>query len=375
MFGIITVCFAFVNTIEAACGVRFLLGIFEAGMLPGIAYYLSRWYRRSELAFRLSMYIVMSSLAGAFGGLLASGILRLEHFGSLTRWRIIFAVEGIITIGLALIALCVLTDRPETARWLSQAEKELAIARIKSERVGVTEVLDKSNKRKIIAGIWNPITIGSALIFLLGNITVQGLAIFAPTIIAAIYPGRSVVTIQLNTVPPYIVGGFFILLINYLSWRFDRRNIFLLISAVPVMAGYIIFVATTNSSARYAACFLVVMGAFNSGALCNAQVSANVVSDTARSSGIGMNVMLGNIGGLIASWTFLPKDRPNYYIGNGLNLGTSTLMLVIASAMGWWMRRDNRKRALKDPDAELADLSADEIESLDWKHPGFRWRA
>ena len=51
--------------------------MFEAGMLPGIAYYLSRWYRRGELAFRLSMYIVMAPLAGAFGGLLASAILSL----------------------------------------------------------------------------------------------------------------------------------------------------------------------------------------------------------------------------------------------------------------------------------------------------------
>ena len=62
-------------------------------MLPGVAYYLSRWYRRSELAFRLGIYIVMAPLAGAFGGLLASGILKLSHFGGLDRWRMIFAIE------------------------------------------------------------------------------------------------------------------------------------------------------------------------------------------------------------------------------------------------------------------------------------------
>src|SRR5699024_1183443 len=55
-------------------------GVFEAGMMPGIAYYMSRWYRRSELAFRLALYIVMAPLAGAFGGLLASAILTLDHF-------------------------------------------------------------------------------------------------------------------------------------------------------------------------------------------------------------------------------------------------------------------------------------------------------
>ena len=103
LFGVTSLGTAFVKTKAQICGVRFLLGIFEAGMLPGIAYYLSRWYRRSELAFRLSLYIVMAPLAGAFGGLLASGILTLPQFGSLHSWRMIFAIEGIITIGLSLI--------------------------------------------------------------------------------------------------------------------------------------------------------------------------------------------------------------------------------------------------------------------------------
>lgn len=42
-FGIVSICTAFVHDMSAMCGVRFVLGIFEAGMLPGIAYYLSRW--------------------------------------------------------------------------------------------------------------------------------------------------------------------------------------------------------------------------------------------------------------------------------------------------------------------------------------------
>jgi MFS family permease len=86
-FGICSICTAFCHNIHTVSAVRFLLGMFEAGMMPGIAYYLSRWYRRSELAFRLSLYIVMAPLAGAFGGLLASGILKLSHFGGLKSWR------------------------------------------------------------------------------------------------------------------------------------------------------------------------------------------------------------------------------------------------------------------------------------------------
>lgn len=68
----------------------------------------------SELAFRLSLYIVMAPLGGAASGLLASAILKLNHFGSTKGWQMIFAIEGVATIVLALVALLIMTDRPET---------------------------------------------------------------------------------------------------------------------------------------------------------------------------------------------------------------------------------------------------------------------
>lgn len=94
-------CTGFVHDFPSLCGVRFLLGIFEAGIMPGLVYYLSRWYRRSELTFRVSLFIVSASLAGAFGGLLASAILRIDHIGWLRSWRMIFAIEGEFVLCLA----------------------------------------------------------------------------------------------------------------------------------------------------------------------------------------------------------------------------------------------------------------------------------
>jgi len=316
----------------------------------------------------------MAPLAGAFGGLLASGILKLDHFGGLHEWRMIFAIEGIITIGLSLISFFTLTERPSTARWLSQEEKELAIARVKSERIGTTEVLDGIDKPKTLRGIFSPVTLGTAFIFLLNNVTVQGLAFFAPTIVATIYPKHTVIFQQLRTVPPYIVGAFFAVFYPYLSWKIDRRNIFYIISAPLVMIGYIMFLASTDPSVRYGASFLIASGAFPFGALCNAQVAANVVSDTARSAAIGTDVMFGNVGGLISTWSFLPFDSPNYHIGNGLNLATSSLMLLSSIALLFWMIWDNKLRGRVNVEEKLAGLSLKQIQDLDWRHPAFRWR-
>ncbi|KAK9896754.1 MFS general substrate transporter [Cystobasidium minutum MCA 4210] len=379
MFGIMSISFGFVHTYNEAMAVRFLLGLFEAGMLPGIAYYMSRWYRKAELAFRLALYVVTAPLAGAIGGLLASGILKSPNFGSVTAWRKIFVIEGIITCGLGIVAYFILTDRPATAKWLTQEEKDIAIARVKSEHVGTTVVLDRIDKAKIKAGMLNPNTLGVSWIFLLNNITAGGVAIFAPTIVATIYPTYSTVHQQLMTVPPYVLGAAGVLFFCYTSWKIDKRMIYLIGLTVPVMIGYIMLLATnardpSQAKIRYGGVFVLTLGLFSYGALTNAQVAVNTVTDTARSAAIGTNVMISAIGGLISTWSYIKTDGPQYNVGNGLNLASAVAIAVSGSALMFWESRDNKRRAKVDVDSALEGLTEDQIADLDWRHPSFRWK-
>jgi MFS family permease len=289
LFGICTIATSFVQNRTQIIVLRLLLGIFEAGILPGVAYYMSRWYRRSELTLRLGYYIVMTPLAGAFGGLLASGILSLNSMGSLERWRMIFAIEGVITTILGLLALALMTDNPKTARWLSEEEKQLAVDRIKIERLGQDEVVDKMNVSRLKSGFLNPITLSTAVVFLFSNVVVLGISFFLPTIIRTIYPGETVVQMQLRTVPPYILAAVCLLTASFLSARLDKRQIFLICSGPLVMVGYAILISVFDSRARYAAVFLTASSVFIVGPLSNAQVSANTVSDTSRSMAIATN--------------------------------------------------------------------------------------
>ncbi|PNY29550.1 transporter [Tolypocladium capitatum] len=372
-FGICTISTAFVQSFSALCGLRFLLGIFEAGMMPSMVYFLSRWYRRSELTFRVSLFVLSAALAGAFGGLLASAILRLDSFGSLRSWRMIFAIEGIATCVLGVIAFVALPDRPETARWLSNEEKDVAIARLKSERIGTTELVDKFSWAKIKLGILNPVVLSTAVIFFFDNITVYGVSFFLPTIVSTIYPHRTVEEQQLLTVPPYVVGAVACVATSFCSWRVDRRGLFLILCSPLSVVGYALFLATENAKVRYGAVFLPFVGIFTYGALTNSHVAANVVSDTARASAIATNVMVGNVGGLISTWAFLQFDAPRYAIGNGINLAAQAAIFLVATGLYFWIKQDNRKRATRDVRAELEGKSVQEIQEMDWRHPGFQW--
>ncbi|TNY19420.1 putative MFS transporter [Rhodotorula diobovata] len=373
LFGLFSLVMGFVRNYGQAIGVRFLLGIAEGAIFPGLAFYLSRFYRKDELGFRLSCYIVCAPGAGAVGGLLASGLLKIDSIGPYRSWRCIFIVEGLITMAIGLVAWFVLPDRPDTCKWLSADERALAEARIKAENPGQTSTVDKLRKKAVLQGIFAPSTLVAAFIFLFNNITVQGVGFFLPTIVRTIYPGESTIVLQLRTVPPYVVGAFTTLLTGYLSFKTKKRALYMLLSAPFMVIGYSMYLGSMDPHVRYTAAFMVAIGAFSFGALCTAWAAANVTSDTARASAIGTVVMFGNCGGLIATWTFLPKDSPRYVPGNSFNLAGSVVMFVCAGGLWLWQVRENRAKENGRDDHYLVGKTEDEIQLLGTKNPHFRY--
>jgi MFS family permease len=76
---------------------RAALGIAEGGLFPGVAFYITMWYRRHECGFRMAIFFSAATAAGAFGGLLARGITEMDGLGGLDGWAWIFILEGLIT--------------------------------------------------------------------------------------------------------------------------------------------------------------------------------------------------------------------------------------------------------------------------------------
>ncbi|KIJ31720.1 hypothetical protein M422DRAFT_123162, partial [Sphaerobolus stellatus SS14] len=105
---------AFIKKYAGLILIRIFLDIPEGGLLPGLIHILSRYYRRKELVFRIGLIFgIAPSLAGVFGGLLASGLLSAASIGSVTSRRKMFLIEGIITTGIGIICLFILPADPE----------------------------------------------------------------------------------------------------------------------------------------------------------------------------------------------------------------------------------------------------------------------
>lgn len=72
---------------------RIFLGVTEAGLFPGVAFYLSMWYTRWEYQWRFSLFFSAVAIAGAFSGLLAYGISFMDGIAGQEGWRWIFILE------------------------------------------------------------------------------------------------------------------------------------------------------------------------------------------------------------------------------------------------------------------------------------------
>lgn len=122
-----------------------MLGVTEAGFFPAATYLLTTWYCRWEVQTRLALFFSAASLAGAFSGLLAFAIQHMDGIGGLGGWRWIFILEGIFTVIIGASVPWVLPDSPDSAKFLTQAEKDIVNYRLAHDsgtaagRVGTKE--------------------------------------------------------------------------------------------------------------------------------------------------------------------------------------------------------------------------------------------
>ncbi|KAF7309920.1 MFS general substrate transporter [Mycena indigotica] len=249
-FGVVSIGTAFVKSYGGLIATRIFLGIAEGGTLSGLAYIVSRYYRRHEFVMRLGIFFGTSTpLAGAFGGLLASGLLTVNDIGEIKSWRKIFFFEGIITTGIGLLCFIIIPTDPQRTRMLNEEERALALARIEADQVVSMQGRKERTSFKLVRRAFNVNASLCLLGYIFINISFQGLSLFMPTVIATL--GHfTVVESQLRTVPPYIVALCWSLFLCWVSFRIKIQSIPILVSLAFMIAGYATSIGTKDSHAR-----------------------------------------------------------------------------------------------------------------------------
>lgn len=369
-WGLINMCMGFVHSYAALVALRVLLGLFEAGVLPGIVYVSSMYYKRHEYQKRMSFFFCSTVVAGAFGGLLAYAIADLGT-PSMAAWRWIFIIEGAITSFLAIIAAFLIIDWPDQTRYLNAQEKELLRRRMAAD-VGDLCRMDTLN-RFALTRVVRDYKIWLAG-FLYMGISVAGLSgtFFLPTILLE-FQWRAKEA-QVRTIPVYVFAAGMMIMGAWASDRLKHRFGFIMSGASLSTVGYAMLLSQEGKSRDYkfAAVFLIFGGAYMITPMCLGWLQNNLSGHWKRSFGASSQVMIGNVAGIIGAFIFIRTEAPTYKTGYGVALGMMWFGALCAIAMAGLMWRENRKRERGERNDRLALPEEDRVNMGDW-HPSFRF--
>lgn len=180
-------------------GLRMLVGAAEAGLTPGVLFYLGLWFPRAQRAQANSLFLASLALALVIGAPLSGLILQMGGWLGLTGWRWVFLIEGVPPIILGLIALFVLPNGPHEAAWLTAGEK-----------VGLAKLLDAEGSAEAPSkgGIWralaNPLILGLSAIYFCIQATLNTVGLWTPQIVKDLAgpSGTSLSISMISAIPP-----------------------------------------------------------------------------------------------------------------------------------------------------------------------------
>jgi ACS family tartrate transporter-like MFS transporter len=196
--GIISACTAFVSSAHGFYLVRFLLGMAEAGLFPGVIFFMTRWFPRRHRANMMALFMLAIPLSSFVGAPISGTILELDGVGGLHGWQWLYLLEGIPAVLLGVCCMFWLTDSPLRANWLSHEQRDWLIATLESERV---EPAHTGSRWRLAL---NPTLLAYAAIFFGVTAGTYGLSLWLPLILKT--PGLSNIQTGLLVAIPFGFG-------------------------------------------------------------------------------------------------------------------------------------------------------------------------
>jgi len=333
-----------------------------------VIYYLTFWYRDEEQALRIALFYVSALLAGAFSGVLAFIILRMDGVGGLSGWQWLFLIEGLPSAVFGAVTWFYLPNFPWDSKWLTEEEREMATERVMT----ISNIPDSSSPEQSVptnsveepsvqthvheaspyiswkdmketlldAQLWIFCAIDFAVVT-----PAYSISFFLPSVIQEM--GFGVLTSNLMTVPIYLVTGVVTVGVSYSSDRFNERFFhimvplalstcgFVALAVLDIIAAHTSFTETTALS--YISVMLAAMGLYPSIPLLLAWLTDTFKKNKAAVSS-AIVISAANVGGIVGPQIFGGSEQAAdtysyafWAMGGFLVLGMAFTVLLY-----WW---------------------------------------
>ncbi|KAH7316931.1 major facilitator superfamily domain-containing protein [Stachybotrys elegans] len=368
-----SLCFmALCHNFAGLATIRFLLGVFEAAVLPCMMIVNSMWYRKEEQPLRTAFWY--NTFAGVFGGILSYAIGNIN--GSLSTWKYIFIIYGAVTVLIGGVVFFGLPDSPSKAWFFNEQEKKLAMIRLAENQTGV-ETHRKFNFGQALETLRDPKCWCIWILAFSYAIANAGVTNFNPLIISG-YGFSRTKTVLMATPQAAVamISGAALTAITF--WVPNMRCIFWVVAAIIGMVGAILVHTLDVSTQRDASLAGVyIMGFYNVPWVFGLSLSSSNTAGATKKSFMGVSIAIVYAVGNIIGPQFFRKDQAPYYpLGIGAMLCAFAVMAAAGVAYYALCIIENKRRDAKygkPQDSINAGLEADRSDQTDIENHNFRY--
>ncbi|OQE17549.1 hypothetical protein PENSTE_c020G04681 [Penicillium steckii] len=333
---------------------RFLLGFVEAPFFAGVLFYLSKWYTKKELAFRMSIFYSGSLLSGAFGNLIAAGILNgLAGKRGMSAWQWLYIIEGVITVAVGIVICFVLPDFPETWKLLSPEMRKVAERRLAIDAAEADK--DEAGGMSQMKGLKLAMTDVKTYVLALAYMCITGAAGFQnffPTLTKTLVDDE--ILSLLLVAPPYIFMVIWSLAHSWISDKLAVRFWFFFYPIPITIIGFVVFMATDGFGPRYFSMFLMIFVFAQNGTLYSWIANALPRPPAKRAAAYAFINSIGNSASIWTPYTYLKKEEPHYRTALGVCIALQAVGGLCGIFMYFNLRMLNkRQERLENEDVQL----------------------
>ncbi|KAL2161713.1 hypothetical protein VTH06DRAFT_8275 [Thermothelomyces fergusii] len=359
----------FVYNWSGLMAARWFLGLTEAGLFPGVNYYLSCWYKRSEFGVRAAIFFSAAAVSGSFGGLLAAAIENMDGMRNIPGWAWIFILEGLLTIVVGIASFWMVHDFPDEARFLSDDDRARVIRRLRMDKQA-----SANHEAFRMTWFWQAMRdwkMWLGMVIYMGcDMPLYAFSLFLPTIISNLGWNTSVVRAQLMSVPPYAAAAALTVAIGFIADRTRARGLCNILVSLLAIAGFAMLLGSEDAAVQYAGTFLAALGIYPCISNTISWVANNVEGVYKRGVVLGFVIGWGNLNGIVSSNVYF--NSPRFPEGHGVMIGYLAVCLFGGSVLNSiLLRRENAKRRRGERDHWVRGLTEKEIEDRGDLRPDF----
>jgi MFS transporter, ACS family, tartrate transporter len=318
-WGLLSGAMAFAVGAKSLFTLRVLLGIAEAGLFPGLIYYISFWFPSTYRARAFGYFLVAIPLSIVIGAPVSASILYMDGMGGLSGWQWVFVIEALPAVIFAFFCFFFLTDTPAQAKWLDEPERKWLITRLARD----VEHVDSHGRGEIMAAFVHP------RVWLLSLINVAliacsyGCVFFLPLIVSEF--GFSKMQTGLITALPFLAGAISMIVWGRKSDRAGERKLHLILPLLVAVAGFAIAAQSNTVTLKMIGLGLAACGTFAS-LPPFWSLPPMFLKGTGAAAGIAMINTIGSLAGFGAPYLmgYVKQHTGSYGLG---------LMIIGASAL------------------------------------------